>query len=510
MVENDAFTYRMEHLPREQENTAVHCLISKERTQKLDLLIHLLSNLTQALVVCGPEGIGKTKLLTVLQERKTESWRYCLIQGNTDLSFEAIQSHLGKFFQLLSTAYEDQHKQVILIVDDAGELVPGLIATIIQYAEANPALRVIFALTHDELQMKRGSDRVIDNCHIIEIPPLSEKQCGDFLQHLSTKSSVNLSLKEISENMIAHIYRETHGIPGRIIAELSGLAGAKQGRQLKWILVMAVIAACAIAFGVQWLTSPNNNTNKKAITGALEQKADNIEIALPPPEPRVIPSLPPVQPVIPQSEQALQVNTQNTLEPSVEANVRKDNHQPIATPVKPEGLNTVAIKPFAIEALPSAAHPMPLEIPQEKPEQPPITKAVKPVEPSTPNNQKVTPKPQRSADVAEVLEEQAAEMTGGKQRTPTAAALPAQSAKNFTLQLMVLSKQSSVNTLLKKYPALKSNFKSIRMVADGQEKFVIVYGSYPYLASANKAKRTLPAEFNKALAIKINKFGNTH
>ncbi|MDP3588945.1 MAG: hypothetical protein Q8R54_00180, partial [Methylobacter sp.] len=220
--------------------------------------------MTQALVVCGPEGIGKTTLLDVLQKRKTEAWRYCLIQGNADLSFEVVHRQLTLCIKAdapvksLSTAYkqyENQHKQIVLIVDNAGELVPGLIAAIIQYAAANPVLRVVFALTHDELQVKRGSDRAVDDCHIIEIPPLSDKQCGDFLQDLSTKPYANLSFTAIGENMIAHIYRDTHGVPGRIIAEVSGVSGAKPSGKLKWILVFAVAAAIAIAIGVQWLIS---------------------------------------------------------------------------------------------------------------------------------------------------------------------------------------------------------------------------------------------------------------
>ena len=56
MVEDDTFTYSVKQPPREAIDTAVHALITKERTQKLDLLIHLLSNLTRSLVVCGPQG----------------------------------------------------------------------------------------------------------------------------------------------------------------------------------------------------------------------------------------------------------------------------------------------------------------------------------------------------------------------------------------------------------------------------------------------------------------------
>ncbi len=77
MVENDTFTYHVKKPLIDQKSRAVHSLISQERTRKLELLIHLISNSRQALVVCGPEGIGKSTLLKVLQERKVESWLYC-------------------------------------------------------------------------------------------------------------------------------------------------------------------------------------------------------------------------------------------------------------------------------------------------------------------------------------------------------------------------------------------------------------------------------------------------
>jgi len=626
MVEDDTFTYHVKQQSTDQVNKAAQSLITKERTQKLDLLIHLLSNLTQALVVCGPEGIGKTTLLKILQERKTESWRYCLIQGNADVSFEAIQGQLFKAQSSKSVQYAGQYKQVVLVIDNAGELVPGLIAAIIQYAAANPVLRVIFALTHDELQVKRGSDRAIDDCHIVEIPPLSEKQCGDFLQHLSTKPYANLSFKAIGDNMIAHIYRETHGVPGRIIAEISGLSsGAKPGGKLKWILVLAVAAAIVIALGVQWLISSKNNDKKATAPVAVEQKADNIEVASPRPESQIMLALPPVQPVIPQQSVPAH-EAKDVLESSVEGNVSKDYQQAVTPTVKPEAASTavdkqltsetspVAPKPStlsalppdltsrdggnagAVAAMPPSAHPVPLGAEQEKPKQAELSKApnnaespvaqnseikaqsepvkavevdhtpdkkqsdvapqkmaerlwasreklkqaelkkaVNSAEPFTPNSLETTQIPPKPVDVAAIPEQRVMETPTPQQVEPgrinslPIATLPASpavgrtgslpvatlppslaveapsapSANNFTLQLMVLSKQSSADDMFKKYPALAPDIRVIRTIAKGKEKFILEYGSYSDTESANKAKQSLPFEFHRALVRKI-------
>ncbi len=649
-------------------NAAAHSLISKERMQKLDLLIHLLSNLTQALVVCGPEGIGKTTLLEVLQQRKTESWQYCLIQGSADLSFESIHEQLTEGIanapaQSLSMAfaqYEKQHKQVVLIVDNAGELVPGLIAAIIQYAAANPVLRVVFALTHDELQMKRGSDRAIDDCHIVEIPPLSERQCGDFLQHLSTKPYANLSFKVISENMIAHIYRDTHGIPGKIIAEISGSPVAKPSGKLKWMLVLAVAAAIAIAVVVQWLSSSANvpgivpslnptstdggNVSKPPEAADMQPSANAPDTALPPaPVEQITGASAPGSAGIQaqgQSELAVseaEVPAKDAIVPSVEANIPKGDHQPVTPMAKPDAASTAVAKqpenkpsagvPQQITELPipekleTKAQPEPvsavgvaqnpnsnqsvaaqqkiaeaLDESQEKPKQPEITKAVNkvkphipkkpvmkvqpepvspvvveptldqkqsyfvpqkiaeplvaspeapkppelskpvnPIEPFIPNKQEAISTPQATpqapveAAPKEPVTEAAVPAAPSPQLEPTRIVSPpiailppprdggsaanglepllppspAQSDNNFTLQLMVLSKQSSVDDILRKYPALAPDIRVVKTIDKGKDKFTLGYGAYPDPVSANKARQSLPFEFHNALVRKV-------
>jgi DamX protein len=477
MVEDDTFTYHGKPQPRVNINTAqattsVHALITRERTQKLDLLLHLLSNLTQSLVVCGPEGIGKTMLLTLLQERNTELFRYCLIQANDNVSFEAIQEQLAhtlsdKSVPSLSAAlsqYESQHKQVVLIVDNAGELVPGLIYAIIQYAAANPVLRVIFSLTHDELQLKRGSDKAIDDCHIVEIPTLSEKQCGDFLQQLSARPALNLSFKAISENMIAHIYCETHGVPGRIIAELSGKPSRKHGGALKWTLALIVSGAIAVAIGLQW--QPWQHINKKIPVAVVEQKTDIAHIAAQKVETPIPLTLPPAQPV-PVLETTL-----------LDASEQKPNQSEDRSLAKIVEEQAASVLEFKDQIEPMNAVPLeqkpeikPVEVPEKKIIEPPVAQPEKP----KPAELKAIVKPEKS-----VLA----------------------SANNFTLQLMVLSKQASVNSMLKKYPAMAAGVRTIKVLANGQEKFVLEYGAYPDAVSASKARQSLPAEFHNAMVKK--------
>jgi DamX protein len=228
-----------------------HSLITVERTEKLELLIHLISHLSQPIVVCGPKGIGKTTLLDALREHQPAVWRYCALSGSPDLDLEALQIYHAN----------QQAQKVVLAIDNAGALAPCLITSIIQYAAAQAGLSVIFVLTADELYIKTRTDILVDECYFIEIPPLSEKQCGDFLQYLATKTKMRWTLDGISDAVIAAMYRETHGIPGKIITALPALDSPPKKDRAFALLVAAVIVLVGLTLGIQWLSHTNITLN---------------------------------------------------------------------------------------------------------------------------------------------------------------------------------------------------------------------------------------------------------
>jgi len=556
MVDDDIFTYQGKPPLSDQINTAVPSLISKERMQKLELLIHLTSNLTQPLVVCGPEGIGKTTLLKVFQERKVESWRYCPVLGSENLSFEAIQGQLARLIRQDNTdtpvnslpmvfeQYQNQHKQIVLIIDNAGELVPGLITMIIRYAVANPVLRVIFALTHEDLQVKQGTDRAVDDCHIVEIPYLSKKQCAEFLQHLATNPATNGSVKPISESMIENIYQKTNGIPGRIVAEFSRIFSAKKSGKLKWILIGAGVVSIAIALGVQWLAS---STNKKITSATVEQKGDSIDIALP--EPHVAFELPPpVQPVINPPEQSVPINEdvladiedEENLEPSAENataidetlenkqfGVTSTTTQPViskleqAEQVKEDALveykvedvlapsGKVSATDTKAEAVAESAVVIDQKLENKSADvAPPVvaespeSKTIKKVVTPAPKKVKKAQEPKKQKNPVAVSTEKAV-----KKEVPEedgSGWLSSQPVENYTLQLMVSSKQPSLKDIRKKYPSLGQGFRTIKTVIDGKETFILLYGSFNSSKLANTVKQSLSADFRNASARKIS------
>jgi DamX protein len=71
-------------------------LITRERTEKLELLNHLIANLAHAIIICGPNGIGKTLLLKSFQNAAIDSWMFCFLKADNQLNLQKIQELLGE------------------------------------------------------------------------------------------------------------------------------------------------------------------------------------------------------------------------------------------------------------------------------------------------------------------------------------------------------------------------------------------------------------------------------
>jgi DamX protein len=497
MVDNDTLTYHVREPSQIQEKTIDQSLITQERTQKLDLLMHLLANLTQQLVVCGPKGIGKTTLLYVLQERNASQWVYCQIVATSELSFEKILEQIDlvlnhgkpKSDRSLSAAFdqiERQNKKIILIVDDAGDLVPGLITTLIQYAVGNPVIRLIFVLTHDDIYLKNRTDRVIDDCHFIEIPPLSENQCGTFLHHLATKPFSQIAFNSINDNLIASIYRETHGIPGRIISTLPGLSISKRIQNPTILLVLAVAMLVAAALAVQWLSASNvAEKEKQQVVAVANNKVDDKPTDL-------ASNL--SQPVFLNEQIAQETKEQNLPEWQVskasEISQKSDdmvNNHDSAEPLNLANKSTdVATDLKQEKSLPSENKP-PIDFSKKDQLKGVEQSSLKPIE--------------------------AGLDAGSDEEAPLSAAdfndnsngpAEVQSPESFTLQIMVLTKEQAAKDVIKKHQSLGRALTYVKTITgNGREKFILLYGSYASAELANKAKHSLPPEFRQSYARKL-------
>lgn len=517
MLDNGELTYSYQKRPKVTGNArqAERALISVDRSQKLDLLVHLLTNLQQSLIVCGPDGIGKTTLLRIFADNHNDVWPICMLPGSGAVSFESVVAALSRSLNLsnasvnfdLSSLRAFCNKQkVVLIIDDAGELMPGLIGELIDFANSLAGLRLILAMSNDELQDKSASDTAIEECHFIELPPLNQQQCREYLQNLSAQPGSPLSFSAITDALVEDMYLHTHGVPGKLVAELPKFKEYqnRQGRQIGlWLGIAGVVTAAGFAV--------KTFMPIELWGGAVsENVAREVPVQLPE-EPVVALSPPAVEPAV-----------------SIEGGITP------ATEASPEVVSEVdlSVKEDAPEAPaePSVAEPdVVAEKPADKPLENRQVASAESLVPGQPAEAKTgapavpaeteTLQPEVKAEDSKPVEKQpAVEAKPVEKPVPVAAQKPelaknanaesdsgdndwivAQPANNYTVQVMVLSSKASVTRFLRKYADYRDGLKYYAVGKEGQEKYVIIYGSFPTSAEALNSKSYLPGEFSNGM-----------
>ncbi|WP_198245685.1 SPOR domain-containing protein [methane-oxidizing endosymbiont of Gigantopelta aegis] len=546
MPENDDVVYHSADRESRQTLDNIHRLVTLERSQKLDLLIHLINNLSQPLVICGPDGIGKTTLLDVLQAHQQAHWRICRIEGSAQLSFERLNTQLqqqladveGESLSDKLSHLDDTPQKVVWIIDNAGFLVPGLISSLIQFARRYDCLRLVLVLTHDELHLKNSSDPDISDCHLIEIPPLSLRHYTAFLQNLSAGQGAMISFNAINDGLVENLYKKTHGIPGKIIEELPRLSHYKPASSLAWGGSALIVAGLLVAGGLMVWHKPETTTKQATDISETLYKKRTVDISV---------ATPVIQaPVSPAYQPEPAINSTNVVEESAKTPIQHDTIQPLAeapgesdnqdngvgqaavvvddgdngsvvnstnnetTAIqKPAAENDVSVpatiqqetQAVALQNTAAAPDETPLRVEQKnKPEKPePPKKTEKPVD-KTANQQKPaidvaqkTPEdtPPAVKKVSPKPEPIVAHLTGKdwlKSRNP----------KHYTLQIMVLSQHESAEKLIRKYPSQQKNMHYFAVQKQGTTKYVVVLGDYPSRSAAKRARKRLPKPLSKA------------
>jgi len=261
MVEIDSDTYQVKTMRVENKAVASRFLITPERSQNLALLQHLLANTHQAIVLCGPEGVGKTALLEFLQQRLQDQWRWCVANGHGEMTFEDVQDRLAPLLKQqrpeapVKNARQGHAQDAVLVIDDAGKMAPGLLTRFIHLAEEHQELHLLLVLTHDQWHIKNASDPAIENCYIVEARPLGPKECREFVQHIVALTTSPRLGKGLSDDRIDAVYRESHGIPSRIMAHFPELNKPRESMDPLTILILAVAALVSLALYMQWHTA---------------------------------------------------------------------------------------------------------------------------------------------------------------------------------------------------------------------------------------------------------------
>ena len=486
MPDNDDFTYSYRKSPAHAVNSkpSERALITPDRSQKLDLLIHLLTNLRQSLIVCGPSGIGKTTLLKTFEECQNDYWPICILQGSSALSFESVVTQLSRYLKLTNAgvtfdltalrAFCEKQK-VILVIDDAEELMPGLIGEIMDFADSLAGLRLVFSMNNAALPAKISTDSALNDCHIIEIPPLNQRQCLAYLQNLSARPGTPLSFNAITDALVEDLYQETQGIPGQLLAQLSSpdqQQSRKSHRYGLWLGIFCIIAVAGFTAKTllpasvldDLLGKPTDNpTPAQHATKAVE---NNTLTAASDSEPN---NLPP---------------TSNLVSAPFLTSAMSQDIPVAATDTVIENNNTPAeLTPSATRGRQKAE---PIAIEQTEPESAetvlPAGKTLNAMPEEQPT-QSASVKIASSDDLDWIM---------------------AQPVTNYTLQVMTLSNKVSASRFIKKHAALKDDLKYCAIGKSGQERYIIIYGSFLSASDAMIRKSTLPNEFNNGLIKRFN------
>jgi len=293
-------------------------LLSIEREQKLDLLMHLITNLQQPLILQGVLGVGKTTLLSAIESRKTGFTDTFLLSPVQQTSFESIQAQIIEFIKSTRQlechsmadaleVYAQQELQLVLLVDDADQLVSGLMSTLIEFGTKYPALRLVFAFTVEDYQEKSQLEKVQANCHFVVLPVLNIRQCEAFIRFLLGQEASIYTIKDIDSAFVGEVYRETKGNPGEISAIIKSVNKRRFSNSATLALIVVAVFICSALVSVfLWQEAEQENLTRvreptQAIVELIKpspkiavQKTTKIEV---PPELKE-PELPVIAPLL--------------------------------------------------------------------------------------------------------------------------------------------------------------------------------------------------------------------
>ena len=503
---------------------AERALLTLERAQKFDLLVHLLSNLRQPLMVCGPEGIGKTTLIKTLQAHHKDDWQVCVQPASSATSFEQVITQLSAVLGLSSSTFNFDlsalraycsKQKVILVIDNAGELLPGLINELINFAEPLSELRLVLVMDANQLSGQSKTDLALTTCHLIELPPLTQKQCTVFLQNLSAQPDSPLAFAAINDKLVEAVYRDTRGNPGKIIAWLTKLSPQQQQQQSQnrmalWLAIAVVLA------GTGWvvnslLDTPNgyvvNEPPKIVEPVPVEPLVATVVPPVPEPAPEAIPAV--IVPAAPlevttQAIQSTAVNLSKVA--AIDVAVVSVLPRQLAKPEQP----SLTLKPLPAHSPAQAsvieAKPQPVTInPVKAPAAPSINQPTTPTPPSVVKAEVVAPSVAPVAVAAKPVASKADQTLISNKPSSNSATvgdaewIQSQPADNFTLQVMVLSTKQNVQRFMKKYAEYGDSLKYYPVNKPEQEKYVVIYGSFSSATEAMQYKASLPSEFANSM-----------
>jgi len=271
-------------------------LLTVERKQKLDLLLHLLANIQDILVVRGEEGVGKTTLLTAAVKRKIPSCDILLLNAELSLSFESIQYELLQFinekYQLDSRSiadvlltYAKQDEKLVLIIDDAGLLITGLINALVNYSKEYPALKLVLSVTPQDWLLKEKTENLKENCHFIDLLNLDFQRSSEHEQQLIASGSMPYA--EAKGGLLVDISQDNGNLGG--VSRYINSTGNKPlgSRGILFLLVSSVAITSGAISTYLWRDSNVGKNKTEEVKSLREHEKEEIVVVINKPQVKI-------------------------------------------------------------------------------------------------------------------------------------------------------------------------------------------------------------------------------
>lgn len=523
--------------------------------QRVDLIEHLIEFGRQIIVLNGGVDSGRTVLLGHFASARRTNWRTVRVTAGPGLSAAGLLGQLATELDLdvdpedaaglparlrqRIAALEKSGRIVVLLVDDADQLVPEVPPAIVQLAHTDDQiaeLRVLLAADLDRSPLLEVLQRAHPQhglVHVVEIPRLAEGQVKALIaQRLH---AIGLDAESIFKDAdYARITAASEGLVGKVVTlarqHVAGIAVAppragtrRTAPRVPTGLVFGILAAGAVALGAWW--AMRNPLLPTAAPVGGDVGSEQVEATPPAREegtatsaegpattsPTVPVEAAPTAPAPPASPEVIATQvpavvenppTVSTTPPAAKATVPPPEAGPAGafTPPLPEPGAEDTLPPTALAATPDASPALPpaAPVPQDPPrpptnapepppipvspvpEPPPVAAAPRPSRPPAP---KVSPKPAAKAAVTAAAAPTIANFSGDW--------LLKQPATAHTLQLFGVRERAAAERY-RQQRGIGPQSAVLTGTLDGRPWYIVVYGFYPTRGGAVAAMARLP------------------
>lgn len=273
------------------------------RARHLELIQHLFGHGDLLLVISGPKGSGKTRLLQQLTSRTAPDWRLYTLTADPMFGPQELLIRIAQAFDLdlrgaragevrprLNEHLAALQSEVlpILLVDDAHVLAPDALEALVQLADTiGPAGQLVRTVLFSESE----SDTLLGGprlkplresvTHKLSMPTLDAVETGRYLEHRLLAAGFE-GESPFPPAVVRRICRRANGIPGRINLHAhrwlsDAPAGNAPGDWLPAVPWRAAVGAGALALILAplwlWLGGDDEPRVRVALPSPLESAA---------------------------------------------------------------------------------------------------------------------------------------------------------------------------------------------------------------------------------------------